>query len=76
MKNIFIIHSLNGDTIDFWGQDIKQSFEKKLNVFMPKFPIRADSSYENFDKILTMYFAYRTKKVNKTVCESCFIFLP
>ena len=51
MKNIFIIHSLNGDTLEFWGQDVKQKFEGKLNVFMPKFPMRAESRYEKFDEI-------------------------
>lgn len=55
MKNIFILHSLNGDTLDFWGQHIRQNFEKKLDVFMPKFPIRAESSYKKFNEILSNY---------------------
>ena len=46
MKNIFVIHSLNGDTLEFQGQDVKQKFEDKLNVFTPKFPIRADGKKE------------------------------
>ena len=48
MKNIFIIHSLNGDTLEFQGQDVKQKFEDKLNVFTPKFPIRAESDYSKY----------------------------
>ena len=27
-KNIFILHSLNGDTLKMWGQDVKETFEK------------------------------------------------
>ena len=56
MKNIFILHSLNGDTLEMWGQDINEIFTKKsINVIMPKFPIRADSRYEKFDLILKRY---------------------
>ena len=55
MKNIFIIHSLNGDTLEFWGKDVKQKFENKLDVHMPMFPIRAESSYEKFNEILSKY---------------------
>ena len=43
--NIFILHSLNGDTIEFWGQDIKENFNKNsIEVILPKFHIRAESS--------------------------------
>lgn len=41
MKNI-LLYSLNGDKLEFWGQDVKQKFEDKLKIFMPKFPIRAE----------------------------------
>jgi len=71
MKNIFIIHSLNGDTLEFWGQDVKQKFSDKLNVYMPKFPIRAESRYEKFDEILSKYL--ETKELNKdsiVICHS------
>ncbi|GEM_PF-629072 len=27
--NIFVLHSLNGDTINIWGQDIKENFNKR-----------------------------------------------
>ena len=33
-KNIFIIHSLNGDTLEFWGKDAKENFEGKCKVNM------------------------------------------
>ena len=52
VENIFILHSLNGDTLDFWGQDVKRKFGNKLEVIMPQFPIRAESRYEKFDAIL------------------------
>ena len=71
MKNIFIIHSLNGDTLEFWGQDVKQKFEDKLNIFMPKFPIRAESRYEKFNEILSRYL--ESKELNKdsiVICHS------
>ena len=52
-ENIFILHSLNGDTINIWGRDIKEIFNKQnIEVILPKFPIRENSSYENFEKIL------------------------
>lgn len=69
MKNIFIIHSLNGDTLEFWGQDVKQKFEDKLKVFMPKFPIRAESRYEKFEEILSKYL--ESKELNKNSIVIC-----
>ncbi len=54
--NIFIIHSLNRDTLEFWGQDVIAYFKAKhIEVFAPEFPIRAESSYEKFDTILKKY---------------------
>lgn len=56
MKNIFILHSLNGDTLQLWGKDVKETFERKgIDVIMPEFPIRAESSYEKFKNILENY---------------------
>lgn len=54
MKNIFILHSLNGDTLKMWGQDVKETF-KEIDVYMPEFPIRAESRYEKFRNILENY---------------------
>ena len=49
ISNIFILHSLNGDTLQMWGKDVKEYFESKdINVIMPEFPIRAESIYEKF----------------------------
>ena len=54
-KNIFILHSLNGDTLKIWGQDVKETFKNKIEVYMPEFPIRAESRFEKFDEILETY---------------------
>lgn len=70
-KNIFILHSLNGDTLEFWGQHIKTNFEKIFDIFMPQFPIRENSSYEKFDEILSKYLATNTLNENSlVVCHS------
>ena len=56
MKNIFILHSLNADTVEMWGKDVKENFEEKgIEVIMPEFPIRAESAYKKFEKILEYY---------------------
>ena len=45
ISNIFILHSLNGDTLKMWGQDVKTTFgEKEIDVYMPEFPIREESN--------------------------------
>ena len=63
-SNIFILHSLNGDTLKMWGQDVKETFgQKEIDVIMPEFPIRADSKYEKFDEILSFYL--ENKKLNE-----------
>ena len=68
MKNIFILHSLNGDTLEFWGQDIKQYADnKKIDIYLPKFPIREESSYKKFDTILSKYFKDGTLNKNSIV---------
>lgn len=54
MKNIFILHSLNGDTLKIWGMDVKETF-KDIDVYMPEFPIRAESRYVKFKEILGNY---------------------
>lgn len=54
--NVFILHSLNGDTLQFWGQDVKEYLNNKgISTFLPEFPIREKSSYVKFDKILSKY---------------------
>lgn len=58
MTNIFILHSLNGDTAETWGIDVQKHFrEKAIDVTIPNFPIRADSTYERFAEILNRYLA-------------------
>ena len=56
ISNIFVLHSLNGDTLEMWGKDIKTIFgEKEIDVYMPEFPIRKESSYEKFKETLEFY---------------------
>lgn len=54
-KNIVILHSLNGDTLKIWGQDVKNTFGEKVKVTMPEFPIRAEFTYDKFNEILKPY---------------------
>lgn len=70
--NIFILHSLNGDTIDIWGQDVKEHFStKNIETFLPKFPIRAESSFIKFNEILLEYLKNGTLNENSIViCHS------
>ena len=59
-SNIFVLHSLNGDTLQMWGKDVKEYFEgKNIDVLMPEFPIRAESKYEKFEEILKKYMDNR-----------------
>ena len=63
VSNIFVLHSLNGDTLRMWGSDIKDVFgQKEIDVIMPEFPIRAESKYEKFRDILEFY--YENGKLN------------
>lgn len=56
VSNIFILHSLNGDTLKMWGQDIKETLgQREIDVIMPEFPIRANSRYEGFKDVLEFY---------------------
>ena len=70
-KNIFILHSLNGDTLRMWAQDVKKKFESKLDIFIPEFPIRAESRFEKFDSILSKYLENGTLSEDSIViCHS------
>lgn len=54
--NIFVLHSLNADTLEIWGQDVKEVFSSKgVEVILPEFPIRAESTYDKFKDILQEY---------------------
>lgn len=62
--NIFVLHSLNGDTLKTWGQDVKSyATDKEFDCYLPEFPIREESSYEKFDEILSSYL--ETNKLNE-----------
>lgn len=56
VSNIFILHSLNADILEMWGQDVKQVFgEKEIDVYLPEFPVREESNYEVFKNIFKEY---------------------
>lgn len=71
-SNIFVLHSLNGDTLKMWGLDVKENFgAKEIDVFLPEFPIRAESSYEEFNKRLMVYLGNGKLNANSIViCHS------
>ena len=69
-SNIFILHSLNGDTLKIWGLDVKETFEEdNIEVIMPEFPIRAESKYKKFRDILDYY--YGSGKLNDNSIVIC-----
>ncbi len=68
VPNIFILHSLNGDTLKMWGQNVKEEFgAKDIDVVLPEFPIRAESKYEKFDEILSFYLDKKQLNENTIV---------
>lgn len=70
MKNIFILHSLNGDTLNMWGKGVKEIFND-IDVYLPEFPIRAESRYEKFEEILSNYLENGILNSNSIViCHS------
>ncbi|MBE5756147.1 MAG: hypothetical protein E7341_05705 [Clostridiales bacterium] len=70
-ENIFILHSLNADTLKMWANDVIANFENKLQVIAPQFPIRAESRYEKFDEILSKYLEDGTlNEESIVICHS------
>lgn len=56
MKNVFIIHSYNGDTEYSFAPSIeKMCKENNINYYFPKFPIRSEATYESWENILNDY---------------------
>lgn len=56
MKNVFLIHSVNGNTIDSFAHSIEIFCqENNLDYYYPIFPIRAEASLETWEKILDPY---------------------
>jgi len=67
-SNIFVLHSLNGDTLKMWGKDIKEVFGAQgYDVFLPEFPIRAESSYDKFKETLEFYINNKLLNDNTVV---------
>ena len=56
MKNVFIIHSYNGDTAHSFAPSIKKLCEENnINYYFPEFPIRQEATYEGWENILNEY---------------------
>ena len=56
MKNVFIIHSYNGDTAYSFAPSIeKLCKENNIDYYFPKFPIRSEATYESWENILNDY---------------------
>ena len=55
-KNVFIIHSYNGDTEYSFAPSIeKLCKDNNINYYFPKFPIRTEATYEKWEDILNSY---------------------
>lgn len=56
MKNVFIIHSYSGDTeYSFAPSVMKLCKDNNIDYYFPKFPIRNEATYEEWEKILNYY---------------------
>ncbi|HJJ18730.1 MAG TPA: alpha/beta hydrolase [Clostridiaceae bacterium] len=56
MKNVFIIHSYNGDTEYSFAPSVeKLCKENNIDYYFPKFPIRSEATYEGWENILNSY---------------------
>ena len=56
MKNIFIIHSYNGDTEYSFAPSIeKLCKENNIDYYFPRFPIRSEANYVSWADILNDY---------------------
>lgn len=56
MKNVFIIHSYNGDTEYSFAPSVeKLCKENNIAYYFPKFPIRSEATYESWENILKSF---------------------
>ena len=56
MKNVFIIHSYNGNTANSFAPSIeKQCKENNIDYYFPLFPIKAEAKYDKWEQILDNY---------------------
>lgn len=62
MKNVFVIHSYNGDTIESLAPGIEQvCSENNIPYYFPMFPIRENATYESWEQVLNEYKAILNK---------------
>ncbi len=53
MKNVFLIHSVNGNTIDSFAGSIERFCkENNIEYYYSIFPLRAEASPESWEKVL------------------------
>lgn len=56
MKNVFLIHSVNGNTIDSFAGSVERFCkENNIEYYYPIFPLRAEASPESWGKVLDEY---------------------
>ena len=56
MKNIFLIHSVNGNTIESFAGSVEQFCkDNNIDYYYPIFPIRAEASPESWGEVLDEY---------------------
>lgn len=61
MKNIFLIHSVNGNTIDSFAYSVENFCKQNnLDYYYPIFPIRAEASPKSWEEVFNYY---RTKGI-------------
>ena len=56
MKNVFVIHSYNGDTAKSFAPSIETLCQNNsIDYYFPQFPTRRDASYEGWELVLNDY---------------------
>ena len=56
MKNVFLIHSVNGNTIDSFANSVENFCKQNnLDYYYPIFPLRAEASPESWGKVFDEY---------------------
>ena len=56
VKNVFVIHSYNGDTAESFAPSIETLCQNNnIKYYFPSFPIKSDASYEGWELVLNDY---------------------
>ena len=62
MKNIFILHSLNGDTLNMWGMDIRTTFND-IDIYKVLFMLAVHELEEIYIGDLTIWDISKEEKM-------------